>query len=66
MDKQQRIALVMSNAIAAQIEAMGAAAENAQRQHLGQSLAYDDAAFSDILVRYELRPDIVKSFLVHD
>ena len=66
MDKLQRIALVHSNAIAALIEAMGATAENAQRKHLGHSMAYDDAAFSEILVRYELRPDIVKNFLVHD
>ena len=45
MTDEQTAAYVMSQAAAALIEAMGMQAENMQRSHLGQSMAYNDEAF---------------------
>lgn len=47
MEKQT--AILMANAIAALISAMGMHAENMQRAHRGESVAYDSLSFEQLI-----------------
>lgn len=52
MDREQKIAYINSQTVCAQAELSGMEAENAQREHRGESMAYDEDAFMDIPVKY--------------
>ena len=51
MDEQQRAAFLISQSVAALIEAMGMHAENMQRKHLGHSMAYTEDSFLRLIER---------------
>jgi hypothetical protein len=52
MNENQRAALLFSQACGALIEALGMMSENMQREHLGNSMAYPDKAFQDLIHAY--------------
>lgn len=52
MTTEQSAAYVNSEAACALIEAMGMAAENQQRQHRGESMAYTQEAFEALLRKH--------------
>ncbi len=52
MTESQSAAYVQANAVAALIEAMGMAAENTRREHLGFSIAYGEEAFNKLIDHY--------------
>ena len=54
MDEVQRAAYLLSQSVAAMIEAMGMAAENQYRICHDGTLVYDDKAFLDLIDRYGL------------
>ena len=49
MDKEARVAYIISQAASAMITAMGMQAENEQRKHLDQSMAYQEDAFLKVI-----------------
>lgn len=49
MNREQRIAYIISQSAAALITAMAMQAENDQRKHLGQSMAYQEDAFLNVI-----------------
>ena len=51
---EARAAYVVSQSVAAMIAAMGMAAENKQREHRGESLAYSDKSFFDLIEEFGL------------
>ena len=51
MDEQQRAAFLISQSVAALIEAMGMHAENMQREQLGHSMAYTEDSFLRLIER---------------
>ncbi len=52
MTNEQKAAYVNSQSVCALIEAMGMAAENQQRAHRGESAAYVEGAFTDLIEKY--------------
>ena len=48
-DSNRQSALLFSQSVCAQIKAMGMHAENMQREALGQSMAYDEKDFTDLV-----------------
>lgn len=52
MTRSQSSAYINSQAIAAQIEAMGMQAENDQRKAIGASMAYTEQDFIDLIDKY--------------
>ena len=52
MSDIERAAFLNSQVACAMIEAMGLHAENMQRQAVGNSMAYDEAAFVAIIEKY--------------
>ncbi len=44
----------LTSAICALIEAMGMQAENKQREHCGESMAYDEEAFRSLISNHNL------------
>ncbi len=60
---ETRAAYVQSQATAAMIEALGMQAENAQRIHRGEAMAYDEAAFDAVINKYGLDHNSIVSFL---
>ena len=60
MDK---ITFTNSQIACAMIEAMGMTAENEQRKHLGQSMAYTEEHFIKLIDRYSLGHNSVITYL---
>lgn len=54
---------VQSQIACALIEAMGMQAENMQRQHRGESMAYSDVAFNDLIVKYGIHHNAILTLL---
>ena len=54
MTPEQQAAYVNAQAAAALIEALGMVAENKLREQRGETLAYDGAAFDDVIRRYRI------------
>jgi hypothetical protein len=52
MDEQARAALLIANAAAAMIEAMGLAAENQKRIHIGEAPVYHSGHFLSLIDNY--------------
>lgn len=63
MNEMERAAYIMAMAACAQIEAAGMTAANQHRLSRGESIAYDEKAFADLLDRYCLHHNQVHSFL---
>ena len=61
MTAEQRAAYIMSQSSCALIEAMGMQAENMQREALGQSMAYNDKAFIELINRFSIHHNAVIS-----
>ena len=59
MTPEQQAAYVQSQVVCALAEILGAMSENMQRAACGQSMAYDDAAFSEIPDRYGISHNAV-------
>jgi hypothetical protein len=47
--EEQKAAMINARCATAMIRAMGMQAENAQRQHRGESLAYNEEAFLQVI-----------------
>jgi len=54
---------LLSQITCAQIEMNSMVAENQQRQHLGQSMAYTEGAFMELIDKYGLSHNAVLSYL---
>lgn len=54
MNEMERAAFLISQSICALIEAMGMQAENLQRSHRGESLAYTELAFENLLHKWAI------------
>ena len=52
--RMSNAAYLMSQAACALIEAMGMAATNQQREHRGESVAYNHTDFLNLLMRYSI------------
>ena len=63
MDRPGAAAFVISQAAAAVIEALGMHAENQQRLACGCSVAYDAAAFAEVIAARGLDPHAVRRTL---
>lgn len=63
MNTNEKAAFIQSQATAAMIEAMGMQALNEHRKSLGQTIAYDDEAFVNLIEKYGLGHNSVLSFL---
>ena len=59
MNKNQAAALVVSQSVAALAEIEGMKAENMQREALGQSMAYDEEAFTSVIDKYGIHHNVV-------
>ena len=60
---EERAAYIISQSAAAHIKALGMQAENMQREALGQSMAYDEAAFDNLIQEHGLDHNSVVSVL---
>lgn len=56
-------AYVTAQAACAMIEAMGMVAENQQRQHRGESMAYTEHAFNKLIEKYGIHHNAVCTVL---
>lgn len=63
MDEAGRAAFIISQAACAIIDAAGMTAENKQREHNGQSMAYVDADFFRLIDKYGIHHNAVVSFI---
>lgn len=54
---------LLSQITCAQIEMNAMMAENQQRQHLGQAMAYTEEAFIELIEKYDLSHNAVLSYL---
>lgn len=59
MTDEQKAAYVQSQSVCALIAALGAFSENMQRQHLGQSMAYDEGSFTALINEYNISHNAV-------
>ena len=59
MSDSENAAYVFSQSVCAMVEAMGMAAENQQREHRGESIAYDEDAFAAIINKYGIHHNAV-------
>jgi hypothetical protein len=62
-DPQQKAAYINAMTASATAEIFGMHAENMQRQAVGQSMAYDEKAFEDVITRHGLHHNAVVDFL---
>ena len=62
MTPEQRAAYVFAQSANALIEAMGMLSENLQRMHRGESLAWDDDEFNNLITKYGIGHNDVLSF----
>ena len=51
MDENARAAFIVSQSAAAMVEALGMMSENLQRVHRGDSIAYAELAFMEVISR---------------
>ena len=65
MTDEQKAAYVIANASAALIEAMGMAAENANRNQKGLAQAYGEGAFFNLIGNHDLHCNSIMA-LFHD
>jgi len=63
MTPEQKAAFVNSQVACALIEAMGMKAENQQRTHLGQSIAYGEEAFAALIEKYGIHHNAVHQYI---
>jgi len=63
MNEIERAAYIISQSVCALIEAMGMTAENHQRLHYGESMAYNYEAFYELLDQYGLHHNAVVTYL---
>jgi hypothetical protein len=63
MNENQRAAYLISQSAAAMIEAMGMQAENTQREHRGESLAYVEDDFQRVILKYGIGTNSAISYL---
>jgi len=63
MTPEEKAAYIIAASARAMIRALGAHAENMQRSHLGQSVAYCDAAISAIIDEEGIGEKAVLAFL---
>ena len=63
MTLEERAAYINSQVACALIEMEGMKAENMQRAHLGQSMAYSDTSFIALIERYGIGYNAVLSYL---
>lgn len=63
MEENSRVAYIISQSVAAMITAMGMQAENKQREHLGQSVAYQEDSFQKVIIEHGIRTNDVISYL---
>lgn len=61
MDEQQSLVYIQSQIACAMIKAMGMQAENKQRETLGQSMAYTDADFFNLIEEHGIYHNAVLS-----
>jgi hypothetical protein len=52
--KLQNVAYVNSQIASAMIELEAMKAENMQREHMGQSMAWDESSFTSLIDKYQL------------
>jgi hypothetical protein len=62
MTPEQQAAFVNSQTAVAMITAMGMVAANQHRLSLGQSIAYDEGAFNDLIAQHGLGHNDVVTF----
>ena len=62
MTPEQQAAFIMAQAACAMAEIAGMQAENQQRAHLGQSMAYVEKQFTDVIERNCIGHNAVISF----
>ncbi len=60
MDEAYRVAMILSAIAHAQILTAGMTAENLQRQHLGQAMAYGEREFDSELAYMNQRIDALR------
>lgn len=63
MNKEEKAAFINSQSVCAMIEAMGMQAENKQREVLGNSMAYSDEDFFNLINRYGISHNDVVGFM---
>lgn len=63
--EEQRAAIVMAQAIAAEIEMQAMIAENKYKESCGESPTFMEKDFLIVIDKYKLREDIVHHFMVH-
>lgn len=63
MTAEERAAYIHAQAVAAQVEAFGMMAENFHRMHRGESIAYRETEFNEIINRYSLHSNNLINFL---
>lgn len=54
MTDEQKAAYIMANAVAANIMSLSMQAANTERESRGESLAYGEGAFVDLIAEYEI------------
>jgi hypothetical protein len=57
MTPEQKAAYINSQSACALIEAMGMISENQQRVHRGESMAYTESAFTELIDKYGIGPN---------
>ncbi len=62
MRKEQQAAYINAQAACALIEAMAMAAENNVREQRGESMAYDQVDFQNLIEKYGIHSNAVVSF----
>lgn len=60
---EERVAFIQSQTVSALIAAMGMQAENQQRLRRGESIAYDEKAFNNVITEFGLQHNQVVEFL---
>ena len=63
MTPEQKAAFTMSQVACANAEVAGMTAENMQRAALGQSMAYDEAAFVAVIENYPIHHNAVVEWM---
>lgn len=63
MNEQERAAFIQSQSVCALIEALGMVALNMQRQATGNSMAYSDTDFDNLIIKYGIGHNVVIGFL---
>lgn len=62
MTPEQQAAYIQAQSTTALIEAMGMMSENLQRVHRGESIAYPEDSFQDVILRYGIHHNSVLNY----